>query len=94
MIPPFTSQWILATDPDAKLNLILQHHETEDTCYAFSFGKLQGNPDGRYQPFRLLPGRYRCELTLKGTNLEQTLRLRFANNGRSAPPTIAAESMD
>ncbi len=79
---------IPANDNPAKFFLVLQHPATDDDCFAHSFGKLPGQPDGRHAPYRLPPGRYRVAVTLKGDNVEQELSLRFVNHGRAEEPEI------
>jgi hypothetical protein len=76
-------------DVPAKVVLVLQQHRANDeNCYAHPFGKLQGAPDGRHEPFRLVPGRYRCDLELRGENLDQRMSFIFTNNGLDTPPTL------
>ena len=79
---------IPANDNPAKFFLVLQHANTDDDCFAHSFGKLPGQPDGRHAAYRLRPGRYRVTVSLKGDNVEQELDLRFVNHGRAEEPEV------
>ena len=79
---------IPANDVPAKFFLVLHHVEVDDDCYAHSFGKLPGKPDGRYAPYKLPPGRYRVVVNLKGDNVDQELTFQFRNGGRGVEPEV------
>ncbi len=101
---------IPANDNPAKMILLLRHVGTEPDreCYAHSFGKLIGSPDGRYQPFRIDPGVHRVSLVCRGRNIEQSIDFRLDNTGPGEPrieprdadghpvtvPAIRAETTD
>jgi hypothetical protein len=74
-----------ANDNPAKCIVLLQHRDDDD-CYAHSFGKLIGTPNGKYQPYRLRPGRYRVHVCLRGDNVEQEFDLTLMNHGVRPEP--------
>lgn len=79
---------IPASNVPARFILVLQHPETDDDCYAHSFGILDHNPDGRLDRFRLPVGDYRVAVDLEGDNIRQRLWLRFVNHGRAMAPEV------
>jgi hypothetical protein len=97
-----------ANDNPAKC-IVLLRHDGDANCYAHSFGKLIGNPDGKYQPYLLKPGRYRVSVNLRGDNIDQELNLalkidsgvpsepvfdKVPNRSDTAIPSHAADEMD
>jgi hypothetical protein len=91
----FAAVDISANENAARCLLLLQHADTDDDCYLHSFGKLIGQPDGRYQPYRLPPGEYRAVLRFAGDNVEQELTVALVLKGRNnKPELIGVESFD
>jgi hypothetical protein len=91
----FSETDISANENPARFLLVLQHPATEDECYLHSFGKLIGQPDGRYQPYRLPPGQYRVALRFTGSNVEQELTVSLSLRGRNnKPELVGIESFD
>ncbi len=78
---------IPANDNAAMFFLALQHPADED-AFAYSFAKLEDQPDGRVHDFRLAPGRYRVTVALKGDNVEQELVLHLLVHGTASPPEL------
>jgi hypothetical protein len=86
---------IPANDNPARCLLLLQHADTDDDCYLHSFGKLLGQPDGRHQAYRLMPGQYRVVLRLTGDNVDQEMTASLRLSGRSRKPELVGlESFD
>jgi hypothetical protein len=79
---------IPANDIPAKFILLLHHLAEDIDCFAHSFGKLQGQPDGRHPPYRLPPGQYRVAVKLTGDNVDQEFPLRLVIHGKGIPPQI------
>lgn len=77
---------IPANDNPAKCIVLLQHRPDDPNCYAHSFGKLIGTPDGRYPPYIVRPGRYRVNACVRGDNLEQEFDLVLVNHGTASAP--------
>jgi hypothetical protein len=79
---------IAANDVPAKFVLLVQHPSTDDDCFAFSVGALDGHPDARFERHRIRPGRYGLRFLLRGNNVEQVIEATLVHHGRQRPPEL------
>ena len=68
-------------DDPAKF-FVLLNHAGEADCFVHTFSVLQGQPDGRVERLRLVPGEYRVVFQFRGENIEQEIEHRLISNGQ------------